>query len=92
MGIILKHNTSYTTQYQEAFVMYVENKYCAKHRRLPVTKPRNILNNNVISSVMPSRSSQSWYDPYDLSSNDDEYVMSNNVAKTIPRRNDCAVR
>jgi len=28
--------TSYTTQYQEAFLKYVENEYCAKHQRVPV--------------------------------------------------------
>jgi len=30
--------TSYTAQYQEAFLKYVENEYCAKHRRAPVNK------------------------------------------------------
>jgi len=29
--------SSYTTQYQEAFLKYVENKYCTNQRRLPVT-------------------------------------------------------
>jgi hypothetical protein len=41
--------TSYTTKYQEAFMKYVENEYCAKHRRLPVTKFDNTLNNNLSS-------------------------------------------
>jgi hypothetical protein len=31
--------TSHTTQYQEAYLKYLENKYCAKHQRLPVTQP-----------------------------------------------------
>jgi len=31
--------TSYTTQYQQAFLMYVENEHCARHRRVPVIKP-----------------------------------------------------
>jgi len=38
MDINLEHETSYTTQYQEAFLRYVENEYCAKHRRVPVNK------------------------------------------------------
>jgi hypothetical protein len=43
------------------------------------TKTRN---NNVISFTMASRSGKSSYDPYDLSSGDEEYLKSNNVAKT----------
>jgi hypothetical protein len=30
--------TSYTTQYQEAFLKYVETEYCAKHGSVPVNK------------------------------------------------------
>jgi len=32
MDINPEDEISYTTQYQEAFLMYVENEYCAKHR------------------------------------------------------------
>jgi len=71
---------SYTTQYQEAFLKYVENEYCAKHRRLPLTKHETILNNSLVFSAMASRSGQSSYDPYNLSSDDEEYLMPNNVA------------
>jgi hypothetical protein len=39
---------------------------------------------------MVSRSGQSSYDPYDLSTNDDEYLMPNNVVETTPGRSDCA--
>ena len=31
MDINPEDETSYTTQYQEAFLKYVENEYCAKH-------------------------------------------------------------
>jgi len=51
---------------------------------MPVTKPENIPNINLISSIMASRSSQSSYDPDDLSSDNKEYLMSNNVVKTTP--------
>jgi len=37
MNINPEHETSYTTQYQEAFLKYVENEYYTKHRQLPVT-------------------------------------------------------
>jgi hypothetical protein len=84
MDIIPEDKTFYTTQYQEAFLKYVENEYCAKHRRLPVTKSDNTLNNNLNSFEMASRSGQSSYDPYNLSSDDDEYLMPTHVAKTTP--------
>jgi len=84
MNINSEDETSYITQYQEAFVKYVENEYCAKHQHLPVTKPESILNNNLVSSAIASTSGQSSCDPYDLSSNDKEYIMPNNVAKTTP--------
>jgi len=37
MDINPKDETSYTTPYQVAFLKYVENEHCAKHRYLPVT-------------------------------------------------------
>jgi len=90
MDINPEDETSYTTQYQEAFLKYVENEYCAKHRRLPVIKSDNTLNNNLSSFEMASRSGQSSYDPYDLSSDDDEYLIPTNVAETTPGRSDRA--
>jgi hypothetical protein len=82
--------TSYTTQYQEALLKYVEDKYCAKHGRLLVIKSGNTQNNNLGSFGIASRSGQSYYDPYDLSSDDDEYIMPTNVAETTPGQSDCA--
>jgi len=82
--------TTYTSQYQEAFLKYVENVYCAKHWRLHVIRPESILNHNLFSSAMASRSGQSSYDPYDLSSDDEEYWMPEDVAETMPRWSDCA--
>jgi hypothetical protein len=84
--------TSYTTQYLEAFLKYVENEYCTKHRRLPVIKSDNTLNNNLSSFEMASRSGQSSYNPYDLSSDDDKYLMPTNVAETTPGRSDRVAR
>jgi len=49
--------TSYTTQYQEAFLKNVGNDYCAKDRHLSVIKPEILLSNYLLSSSMPSRSS-----------------------------------
>jgi hypothetical protein len=41
---------------------------------------------------MACRSDQTSYDGYNLSSNDDEYLMATNVAETTRRRCDCAAR
>jgi hypothetical protein len=57
---------------------------------LPVTHPENTLNNNFTSTAMPSRSVQSSHDPYDLSSDDDEYLMPNYVAEMTPGESNCA--
>jgi hypothetical protein len=68
----------------------VENEYCAKHRRVPVNKLQSLPSSNLISSATASRSCQSSFDPYDLSSDDEEYRTPNNVAETTPGRGDRA--
>jgi hypothetical protein len=80
--------TSYTTQYQEAFLKYVENEYCAEHRRALVNTLETVLTSNLVPSAMASWSYQSSFDPYDWSSDDEEYSTPNNVAETTPRRSD----
>ena len=80
MDINPQHETSHTTQYLEAFLNYVVNEYCAKLGRVPVNKPESIQSNKLIPSAMASGSGQSSFDPYDLSSNDEEYLTPNNVA------------
>jgi hypothetical protein len=87
-----ENTTLYTTQYQEAVLKYVENKCCAKYRSFPVTKPKSILANNLISSGIASRSGQSSDDPCHLSSDHEEHFMQNNLAETTPRHSDCAAR
>jgi hypothetical protein len=54
MGITPEDETSSTTQYQKAFLKYVRNEYCTKHRRLPVTMSDETLNNNLSSFEMAS--------------------------------------
>jgi len=90
MDINPEGETSYTTQYQEAFLKYVENEYCAKHRRMPVNTYQSLPCSDHISSSTASRSCQSSIDPYDLSSDDEEYLMPNNLAETTPGRSDRA--
>jgi len=71
--------TSFTTQYQDAFLKYEENEYGAKHRCVLANKPESILRSTLVSSATSSGCSQSYSDPYDLSSNDEEYLTPNHV-------------
>ena len=91
MDINPEDKTSYTTQYQEGFVKYVENVYCAKHKRVPVNKVGSSLSSNPIPSAAASESSQSSFDPHDISSDDEENLMSNDVAETTPGQSNRSV-
>jgi len=84
--------TSYTRQYKEAFLKYVENEYCAKHQRAPVNKLGTVPSSNLVPSTTASGSCQSSLDPYDLSSNAVEYLTPNNVPETTPGRSDRPAR
>jgi len=90
MDIHPEDKTSYTTQYQEAFLKYVENAHCAKHTDLPVIEPKAVLSNNLVSSAMPSRTGESSSDQYDRFSDDKEYFMPKSVAEMMPGQSDCA--
>jgi len=46
-----QNKTSYTAQQQEAFLQYVKNEYCAKHRQVSVIKPKHVLGSNVFPSA-----------------------------------------
>jgi len=83
---------SYSAQYQEAFLKYVENEYFAKRQCVPGNKLETVPSSNLVSSATASGSYQSCFDPYDLSSNDDEYLTPNNVAETTPGRSNRAAR
>jgi len=61
--INLDDKISYTTQYKEAILKYVENLFCGKHRHWPVNEPENIENSNLIPPAMTSWSGQSSVDP-----------------------------
>jgi len=72
------------TQYQEAFLKYVENEYCGKHQRVPVSKLESLPSSNRKPSPMASGFCESSSDPHDVSSDDEEYFTRNNVAETPP--------
>jgi hypothetical protein len=68
----------------------VDNEDCGKHRHVPVNILETVPSCNLVPSAMASGSYQSSCDPYDLSSNDEEYLKPNNVAETTPGRRDRA--
>jgi len=70
----------------------VENEYCAKHRCAPVNNLETVPSSNLVPSATASGSYQSSFDPYDLSSDDEEYLTPNNVPATTPGRSDRAAR
>jgi len=59
MDINPEDETSYTTQYHEAFLKYVENEYCAKLRPVPVNILETVPTSNLVPSATPSGSCQS---------------------------------
>ena len=89
MDINPEHQASYNTQYQEAFLKYVENEYSAKHIRFSVIEPSRIPSQILFPSAMSSGSGQLSFDPYGWSSDADEYLMLENLAETTPG---CSVR
>jgi hypothetical protein len=70
----------------------VENEYCAKRQHVPVDKLETIPSSNLVTSAMASGSYQSSFHPYNLSSNNEEYLTPNNVVETTPGRSDRAAR
>ena len=87
-----EEETSYTTQYQEAFLKYVENEYCTKLGHVPVSKLETVPSRNLVPYATASGSYQSFFDPYDSSSDDDEYLTPTNVTETTHGRSDHAAR
>jgi len=83
---------SYTAQYQEAILKYVGNEYCAKHHSVAVNKHKSVPSSNLIPSAPASGSCQASCDPYDLASDDDQYLTPNNVAESTPGRSDRTAR
>jgi hypothetical protein len=57
---------------------------------VPVNTPENIPGGNIISSTIASAHSHLSFDPYDLFSEDDEFLTLTNLAETTPGRSDSA--
>jgi hypothetical protein len=75
--------TSYTTQYQATFLKYVENECYGKCRRVQVNKHDTVPCSNLVPSATASGSYHSSFELYDLSSEDETYLMPDNVGEMI---------
>jgi hypothetical protein len=53
---------------------------------MSITKPENDQHSTMLPSANPSGFGQSSFEPYDLSSDDDEYLTPNCVAPTTHRQ------
>jgi len=61
-----------TTHYQDAFLQYVQNEYCAQHRLMSVIDPQNVSHSIHFPSGNASGFGQSSFDPYGISSTDED--------------------
>jgi len=84
------HGTSYTIQYPEAIVMYVQNDYCAMQQRVAGNILDSIPSSNLLPSTTASRLRKCSCGSYDLSSDDEKYLTPENVAEMAPGQSDRA--
>jgi len=64
----------------------VENEDCPKHWHVPVNKLENLPSSNLIPFAIVWSSCQSSFDIYDVSSNNEEYLITNKVPEITPGR------
>jgi len=92
LDINAEDKASYTTQYQDDFLKDVENQDCATHQRVPIIQYESLPSSNLILSATASGCCQLSFDPYDSSSDDEEYRTPNNVAEITNGQRNCAAR
>jgi len=68
----------------------VENEFCAKHRGVLVNYLESLPSSNLLPSATASGSCQLFFNPYDFSSDDEEYLTPNNAGETTPGQSNCA--
>jgi hypothetical protein len=68
------------------------NEYCTKHRRVLVNYVEPVQRSNIAASATTSGCSQSSFDPYDFSSDNEKHITPKNVPETTHRLSDCAAR
>jgi len=92
MDIYAEDETSYATQCEEAILKYEENKSSAKHQHVPFNNHKSLPTSYLVPIATAPGFYQPSFDPYDLSSDDEEYLTHNNVAETTPGQSDRRLR
>jgi hypothetical protein len=92
MDINPENKGSFTAQYKDAFLKYVEHEYCSKDRIKPNFKLERPNQNDPFSTSLMSGPGHSFDDPYDMSSDDAEYITPVNLVESTPRQSHCAAR
>ena len=78
----------YTTQYQEAFLKYVENEYSAKHQQISAIIPETLPGLKIFPSAKAGGFGQSSLGTYDLCCDEENYVTPKSLGETTPRWSD----
>ena len=82
---------SFTVQYKNAFLKYVEEQYCTKNAPMPVIKMETPSIPGELTSTPRTGPGQFAYDPFELSS-DDEYTGSSTSQNPTPGRSNRTAR
>jgi len=61
----LQDETSYTTQYKDGILKYVDNEYRPKHRHWPIIEPDTLWSDNPVPWTKVLESGQPSFDPHD---------------------------
>jgi hypothetical protein len=84
MDINHADKASFTAQSEVAYLQYVENEYCGKHRCMQVMKPECFPRNHSFLCAMSPGFSGSSVNLYDLCDNEEGYLTSFIVAEMTP--------
>lgn len=79
-----EHKTSYSTLYDNVFETYEVNEFFADCGYLLIINTERIRSYNHFHFIQVSRSDQSCYDVHDWPSDNEEYLIPENVAETTP--------
>jgi hypothetical protein len=90
MDVILEDEGSFTAQYKDTFLKYMKHEYSSKDRITPNFNLQTPNHNDPFSTLPVSGPGHSFYDPYDLSSEDAEYITPANIVESTPGRSHCA--
>jgi len=81
MALNPEDESSYSTQHQEAFLKFVQNKYSAKYQQLSIINTEKVPHSDDVHFTMESEWDQLLFEQYHSSCNDEEYFIPKCVAE-----------